>query len=115
MSKAVEFVEKLIKKTEEGEIEWQRGPTPGFIVTRFDSVTLVLYPVPALAKHDAVRYILRMRNVRGTVLDEIDDWELAEEAGHKKDSPHVIDLYRAARRSATGALEVMQDIMAGLK
>jgi hypothetical protein len=109
------LIERLIRKTAEGQTEWKKSVLEDRFQISFRDNT-VRIKAPPEGDYDNPVFILELMNGEGTVVESVSDEELDRDIPMGKHHwfKQLSSLFEMARRSALGADKVLNEILADL-
>jgi hypothetical protein len=113
--KLVRLAERLLKRTEDGEVTWEETVDDAAFQTAFPG-----YVVKLLSREDPAddrfeRIILRIYDSESTLIEEIDSDDLSSFYGGQRPQANMLeDLYSKARRVAKGVEKALDTILEAL-
>lgn len=112
----IQLLERLVQKTNEGELEWKRSPEEGVFQVILRKNTLRLRRTEGGSGSEM--FTLEMIDSSGEVADSFSDAELDEEAFGRVDQGYfrmMKNLYEFGRRQALGADKILNEILRDLQ
>jgi len=110
VDKRKQLTRMLLKKTENGSLEWQESPNDGFFVAfKENSVR-----ISSLERRTGMLFTLSVINNRGEVVETFTDEELDRSEGTEIGAEWyqaLRELFELSRRSARGADKVLNEIL----
>jgi hypothetical protein len=118
--KYVMLIERLLRNTQRGELEWKETATGNAFQVAFPKYSLTISE-DENRREETLRYTIVILNSEGTVIDAFSDEDLSEAAQNKLISltqgsyfQRMRELYIAARRHALGTEEALDAILTEL-
>jgi hypothetical protein len=102
--KYYKILERLINKTENGELEWKEGVYPETFQVAFSNYSLTVGQ--RSGEDDTLDYVISIRDASGNVIDTFSDVDLG--SGYFKT---MGELYENARRQALGVDKALDEIL----
>jgi L-asparaginase II len=109
----VYLVQKLYRRTDDGDVEWEETEIEGVFQAAFPEYTIRLsMETPDGHVRASEDYVLTIFNSRGLKIEEVADVDLAEDL---VESYEVMKhLYGAARRKAMGVEQALDSLLSAL-
>lgn len=124
MEKYVRLVERLIKQTEAGQLNWEPTVSEDAFQVSFDRFTVRIVRFEAEQPYDpsigrlADDIVVYLRDETGRTIDSFDDNEVRDAFPKKGTTStayaRMSHLFRLAQRNALGAEEALDDILGQL-
>lgn len=109
--KALKIIERLHRKTQEGELEWEEGPNNETYQVSFPDYSITIESISDLST--AEEYEIVIRNSDGRVLERFSDLDvpkIQDTSGTKI----FEEIFNQARRYALGTDKALDDILGAL-
>lgn len=112
ISKLAQLVERVHGQTLANEVKWQATEEEGVFQLAFPKYALRISARQSRQPGDDPDYVLTIYNDSGTVIEDVADPELAEEADIGYDPYRVMkETYDRARGQAMGIDEALDDLL----
>jgi hypothetical protein len=108
-SKRVELVDRLIYRTERGEVNWQETANPEAFQVAFPNYSVVVSAEQS-TQSDEMDIVIILMNSAGNTIEAFSDVDLHQETGDPF-YPKMKMMYDSARRKATRADEAIDEIL----
>src|SRR5262249_11534535 len=108
------FVEKLVDRTEEGKVNWERTVNEGIYQASFPNYTVHLFTRPSRTDSENEDFVLQIKDEDGAVIEEVDDTMLSTGYPNDKIFTRMRKMFALARRQALGVDRAVDAILAAL-
>jgi hypothetical protein len=114
-SKYARIVERLVEKTNKGELDWKETPGGSGYQVSFPDYSLIIYETVNGQFPNENDYLISIVNSEGDVLDHFSDIDLDSAEGRTgseiKYYPMLKELYNQVRRQALGVDKALDAIL----
>jgi hypothetical protein len=116
-TKYLQLLDRLIKKTEAGELKWEEAAASNAFQVSFPNYAVILSE--AEGESDTVDYIVELVNSDGRVIDRFSDVTLEGTDPSARNAPghfnRMKSLFEVARRQALGVEQALDEILRQLE